>query len=261
VLRAALALADKRGVESLTMRRLGQELGVEAMSLYSHVESKDEILDGIVDLVVSEIELPSRGCHWKVAMRRRAISAHEVLLRHPWAPTLMESRENFSPARLRYADSVIRALREAGFSIELAYHAFLTLDSYLYGFTLQEVSWPFGTEELPNAVERPRHQLPIDHFPFVREMMGYVLGSGANAAPRGKGTSAYAPEFEFGLDLILEALERAKGCGGSGPLSEQGAGAGAKAKRRPPGSLRRRGERRRARMESPTRQTPGKSRR
>src|SRR5438270_1645157 len=147
VLRAALALADEGGIEALTMRRLGQALGVEAMSLYNHVANKDDVLDGLVDAVFSEIDLPCDGGDWKTAMRRRAISAREVLGRHRWAIGLMESRANPGPATLRHHDSVLRCLREAGFSIAMAAHAYSALDSYIYGFALQQASLPFATGE------------------------------------------------------------------------------------------------------------------
>ena len=125
VLRAAIEIADEGGIESLSMRKLGQALGVEAMSLYNHVANKDEILNRIGDLVVSEIEIPAEDLDWKTAMRRRANSAHEVFLRHPWVTTLIESQISMSPERLRYFDGTIGSLRRGGFSVELAYNAFL----------------------------------------------------------------------------------------------------------------------------------------
>lgn len=152
VLRAAVALADRGGVGSLTMRKLAQDLGVEAMSLYHHVANKDDILDGIVDVVFSEIDLPSGEADWKAAMRQRAISAREALLRHPWATGLMESRSTPGPATLRHHDAVLGILRNAGFSIEMAAHAFSVLDSYIYGFALQETNLPFDTSEELAAV-------------------------------------------------------------------------------------------------------------
>ncbi len=209
VLRAAIALADGSGIESVSMRRLGQALGVEAMSLYRHLASREDLLDGMVDIVVSEIEVPSRGIGWKASMRRRAISAHEVVLRHPWASTLIESRKNVSPERLRYADTNLGSLREAGFPIESAYRAFLTLDSYIYGFTLQEVNWAVRSEELPEVVEGLRPQIPARLYPNVTEVLSSITRTRARR-PRSKGTSAssYGSEFEFGLDLILDGLER-----------------------------------------------------
>src|SRR5438128_11753827 len=143
VLRAAIKLADRDGIDSLSMRRLGQQVGVEAMSLYNHVRNKEDVLNGMVDFVFSEIDLPSSGADWSTAMRQRAISARQALLRHPWAIGLMESRVQPGPATLRHHDSVLRNLREAGFSVELAAHAYSVLDSYIYGFTLNELTLPF----------------------------------------------------------------------------------------------------------------------
>ncbi len=200
ILRAAISLADEVGIESLSMRKLGQELGVEAMSLYNHVDNKDDILDGMIDIVVGEIDVPSGGTDWKTTMRRRAISAREVLLRHPWAPSLMESRVDVGPARLRYLDSVIGTLREAGFTIALAQRAFLTLDSHIYGFILQELSWPFdNTEELGQVAAVILRELPVDMYPHLHEMVvEHVLKSGPDNDR----------DFEFGLALILDGLER-----------------------------------------------------
>ena len=147
VLRAALVLADMGGVESLTMRKIGQELHVEAMSLYNHVANKDDILDGIVDLVFSEIALPSERADWKTAMRERAISARHVLLRHPWATSLMQSRTKPGPATLRHHDSVIGSLRRASFTVDMAAHAFSVVDGYIYGFALQQMNLPYHTSE------------------------------------------------------------------------------------------------------------------
>lgn len=198
VLGAALTLADAYGTEALTMRRLGQELGVEAMSLYKHVANKDAILDGIVDLVVGEIHVPAVGTGWKTAMRQRAISAHEVLLRHPWASLLMVSRINVGPAMLRYVDSTIGSLREAGFSIELADRAWNALDSHIYGFTLQELNFPFSSEEFPEAAKALLPLAPADQYPYLSEMGTHVIESDYDGVV----------EFEFGLDLVLDGLER-----------------------------------------------------
>ena len=165
VLRAAVALADQSGIESLTMRRLGQELGVEAMSLYNHVANKDDILDGIVDLVLSDIDVPPSGTDWKPAMRHRAISAHEVLLAHPWAAMLIMSRYNIGPGMTRYLDATLGRLREGGFSIEGALDAWNTLDSHLYGFTLQELNLPFDVSETQQVSASVLPQIPADEFP------------------------------------------------------------------------------------------------
>ncbi len=147
VLRAAVTLADAGGMAALTMRRLGESLGVEAMSLYNHVASKSDLLDGMIDIVFGEIDLPSGDGDWRAAMRRRAISARQVLRRHPWAIGLMESRTSPGPATLQHHDAVLGCLRQGGFPVELTAHAYSLLDSYIYGFALQEASLPFGTGE------------------------------------------------------------------------------------------------------------------
>jgi Bacterial regulatory proteins, tetR family./Tetracyclin repressor, C-terminal all-alpha domain. len=195
VLRAAVALADHSGIESLTMRKLGQELGVEAMSLYNHVANKDDILDGIVDLVLSDIDVPPSGTDWKPAMRHRAISAHEVLLAHPWAAMLVMSRYNIGPGMTRYLDATLGRLREGGFSIEGALDAWNTLDSHLYGFTLQELNLPFDVSETQQVSASVLPQIPADEFPHVAEVITHVMQSGR------------AENFQFGLDLILDGLE------------------------------------------------------
>ena len=172
VLRAAVALADRNGVGSLSMRRLAHELGVEAMSLYHHVANKDDVLDGIVDIVFSEIDLPEDGADWKAAMRERAISARAALRRHPWAIGLMESRSSPGPAKLRHHDAVLRVLRTAGFPVEMAAHAFSLLDSYIYGFALQETSLPFETsDELVDVAQTILENLPADEYPYLTEMV------------------------------------------------------------------------------------------
>jgi AcrR family transcriptional regulator len=198
VLRTAVDLADREGIATLSMRKLAEALGVEAMSLYHHVPNKDAILDGMVDVVFGEIELP-RG-EWKAAMRRRAISSRQALLRHRWAVGLMDSRRNPGPATLRHHDAVIGCLREAGFSIAMAAHAFSVLDSYIYGFALQELNLPFSsTEELEEMADAILEHLPADEYPYFTEMVvGHALKPGY----------AYAKEFRFGLELILDGLER-----------------------------------------------------
>jgi AcrR family transcriptional regulator len=200
VLHAALALADTGGIESLTMRRLGQELRVEAMSLYNHVANKDDILDGIVDLVFSEIAVPSDRADWKTAMRQRAISAREALLRHPWATSLMQSRTKPGPATLRHHDSVLGSLRKAGFAVDMAAHAFSVMDGFIYGFALQQMNLPSHTsEEAAELAENILRELPADEYPHLAEMITeHAMKPGYD----------YADEFEFGLDLILAGLER-----------------------------------------------------
>ena len=184
------------------MRRLADRLGVEPMSLYHHVANKDEILDGMVDVVFREIELPSTGAEWKTAMRDRASSARDALRRHPWAIGRMESRANPGPATLRHHDAVIGCLRSAGFTFELAAHAFSAIDSYLYGFAMQELNLPVphpggdrrDGRDVPRSVPRRRVSTPRGTDDRARPAPGYDYGD----------------EFEFGLDLILDGLERAR---------------------------------------------------
>jgi AcrR family transcriptional regulator len=199
VLHAAVDLADREGLGALTMRRLGAELGVEAMSLYKHVANKEEILDGIVEVVVGEIEIPVEEADWKVTMRRRAASARAVLSRHSWAIGLLEGRGSMGPGALRYLDAILGSLRSAGFSVENAARAFWLLDSYVYGHVIQEASVPSsepGTTNEPvgSNLERARTE-EFPHLVEVRERArehGYSLDD----------------EFEFGLELILDGLER-----------------------------------------------------
>ncbi len=201
VLRAAVAFADANGIESLTMRKLGVELGIEAMSLYNHVANKVDLLDGMVDCVFAEIELPDQGTDWKTAARRRAISAREVLSRHRWATGLMESRTSPGPATLRHHDAMLGLLRGAGFSIEMAAHAYSVMDSYIHGFALQETSLPFDSPESASKTAREiMARFAAGEYPHLSELaVEHVLKPGYD----------YGAEFEYGLDLILDGLERA----------------------------------------------------
>ena len=186
VLGAAVLLADEDGLESLTMRELGLRLGVEAMSLYNHVANKDDLLDGMVDLVVSEIDLPADTVDWREAMRRRAISAQSVFSRHPWASALVDSRESSGPARLRYFDWVIGTLRRAGFTLELAVRAFSLLDSYVYGFGRQQLNMSAaGDIEPEEMAEAFLRAIPADEYPYLREMVvEYAMTTGYDEARR-----------------------------------------------------------------------------
>ncbi len=200
VLRAAIELADTSGIHSLSMRKLGVELGVEAMSLYNHVTSKSDLLDGMVDLVFAEIDLPIDGVGWRDAMRRRAISAREVLARHPWATGLMETRTSPGPATLRHHDAVLGILRGAGFSVAMAAHAYSLLDSYTYGFAMQEASLPFDTGEETVALGQSilARGAPGEYPHLTEFTVEHALKPGYD----------YGAEFEYGLDLILDALEQ-----------------------------------------------------
>jgi AcrR family transcriptional regulator len=200
VLDAAVGLADERGIDALTMRGLAQELGVEAMTLYYYVRNKDEILTGIVDRVVSEFELPSSRDDWKTAIRTTAVSAYHVLLRHRWAAALVLSGSGVSQARLRYMDAILGTLRRAGFSAEMTDHAYHALDSHIMGFTLWVVGMNLGTDEELAA-------LAGDFLEQVRDadMPHLVEHVEQHMKPPDPGEK---PEFEFGLDLILDGLER-----------------------------------------------------
>jgi len=201
VLRAAIDLADQDGIEALSMRRLSQELGGGAMSLYNHVANKEDLLDAMIDVVFSEIEPPSGKDGWYPAMRRRALSVRAILSRHRWAIGLMESRTSPGPATLRHHDAVLGCLRNAGFSLELAAHAYSALDSYIYGFALQERGLPFDSpEEAAELAQVMSAQFPADEYPHLAEFtLGHVLQPGYD----------FADEYEFGLDLVLDGLERA----------------------------------------------------
>src|SRR3984893_6642540 len=167
VLRAAAALADEAGIEALSMRHLAQELGVVPMALYKHVANKEELLDGMVDIVFSEIELPSADLDWRSAMRRRAISTREALKRHSWAIGIMESRHP-GPANLRNHNAVMGCLREAGFSFEMDVHAYSTQDAYIYGFALQERDLGFETHESAGKAAQRRAETidALDDYPY-----------------------------------------------------------------------------------------------
>ena len=200
VVDAAVALADAGGLAALSMRRLADALRVEAMSLYHHVAGKEEVLDGMVDAVFAEIALPSPGQGWRAAMRDRARSARAALSRHPWAIGLLDSRPHPGPATLRHHDAVVGALRKAGFSVAMAAHAFSVIDSYLYGFTLQELSLPFrGREELEEVTGAIMRRIPAGEHPHLAELARELVM---------KPGYAYACEFEYGLELVLEGLER-----------------------------------------------------
>lgn len=202
VLRAAIKSADRDGIQSLSMRALGHKLGVEAMSLYNHVRDKEDLLDGMVDVVFGEIELPASGLDWRTAMRQRAISARQVLLRHPWAIGLTESRAHGGPANLRHHDAVLGALRTNGFSVEMAAHAYSVLDSYVYGFTLTELTLPFQKPgEVTQVADEMLKGMVPGQYPYLAEM----------AIDRAKKPGySYGEEFEFGLDLILDGIARVK---------------------------------------------------
>jgi AcrR family transcriptional regulator len=213
IVAAAVSLADRRGLPALSMRTLARELGVEAMSLYNHVANKDDVLDGMVDAVFDEIGfdeigfdeigfdeigVPDQAVDWKISIRARAVGARVVLSRHRWAIGLLDSRTKPGPATLRHHDAVLGCLRRAGFSVRMAAHAFALLDSYIYGFALQQANLPFDTgEEAAAVAESIFGQLPPGAYPHLTEMaLEHVLQPGYD----------FADEFLFGLELILDAL-------------------------------------------------------
>lgn len=198
ILRAAIDLADKEGIEALSMRRLGQMLGVEAMSLYNHVANKEEVLTGIVDIIVGDIDTGVSGASWKEAMRRRAKSMRTVFASHPWALGLLESRKSPGPAALRYCDAVLGVLCRAGFSAVMAVRTFSILDSYAYGYCIQEKSLPSrSAAEAVEATEQLLQQIPENEYPHLVEIAAAFMQSGFD----------FPREFELGLDLLLDALE------------------------------------------------------
>jgi AcrR family transcriptional regulator len=200
VLRAALSVADSGGLGSLTIRSLAQELGVKPMSVYYHVANKDEILAALVDIVFGEISLPVPGRDWRSELEKRAHSARDILARHRWAIGLLESRSNPGPANLRHHDTVLATLRAAGFSAEMTAHAYALIDSYVYGFALQEASLPFKGPESAGDVAGPiMQQMAEGDYPHLLQMAtSYYMQPGYD----------FADEFQFGLDLIFGGLER-----------------------------------------------------
>lgn len=199
VLEGAIALADEVGMDGFTIRKLATAIDVKPMTIYHHVPNKEAIIDGMIDLVFAEIELPPVRIDWKASMRHRARSARAVLARHPWAPPLMESRTSPGPATLGHHDAVLGCLRRAGFSIEMTAHAYALLDSYLYGFALQEANLPAtGGADMSELAESITEQFPPGEYPHLVELTTeHVLKPGYD----------FSNEFEFGLTLILDGLE------------------------------------------------------
>jgi AcrR family transcriptional regulator len=201
IVRAAVALADAGGFESLSMRSLAQELDTAPMSLYRHFASKEELLDGMIDVVFSEMYSPAIGGAWKTELRERGIRAREALRRHPWAVGLMETRMSPGPASAEHHNAVMGCLREAGFPFRDAVHAYNVLDAYTYGFALQEKTIPFETpEESAEMAEITVGERGSEH-PYLAEVVSEFATSGGYD---------YAEEFAFGLDLILDGLARYK---------------------------------------------------
>jgi AcrR family transcriptional regulator len=201
VLEAAVELADDIGIESLTIRKLADRLGVGAMTIYHHVPSKEEIIDGMVELVFAEIELPRLDGDWKSALRRRCFSAREVLKRHPWAAPLMESRVAPGPANMTHHDAVIGCLRQGGLSLQMTAHAYAIIDSFIYGFAFEEAVLPSsGGEGFTEVAEEIAANFPVDQYPYLAELtFDHVLQPGYD----------FSDSFEFGLDLIIRGLDEA----------------------------------------------------
>ena len=202
VLQAAVALADRDGNDALSMRKLGQALGVDAMALYRHVRSKDDLLDGLVEVIVGQIDRPTPGGDWKANLRQQAMAARSVMLHHPWARRVLEERGTGGPACLAYIESVLATLHDGGFSIELAHHALHLLGSRLFGFTqdLFEESTPTDPPPDPAAMARA-----MAGYPRIIELATSVSHEGV------LGACDDDVEFAFGLDLILDGLERLRG--------------------------------------------------
>ena len=197
ILEAALRVADEEGLDALSMRRLGQALGVQAMSLYKHIADKEDILDGISDLVMLEVEVPARGLPWRAALRQAATSMHPAMLRHPWASVVIESRRNPGPARLRYLDTVVAQRRPARVAFDHLGPPPRAGGRHVYGFTLQVVAMPFDLRDEPEEADRLANETFGETYPGLRAMAEHAA------------TEAGFPiEFDFGLDMILDGLER-----------------------------------------------------
>jgi AcrR family transcriptional regulator len=199
ILQAALELVDEGGIEALTMRGLGQALGFEAMSLYNHVANKDDVIDGLLDLVLEESEPPSAAGDWDAAIRTSAISVHDALRRHPWSCALLMSPGRIRPARLRYMDLLLGRLREAGFSAEATYSAYHVLDGHIFGFSLWETSHTYSAEEIVRFAESFADTITPEAYPHLHEHAEQHFGEGPH-----REVSA----FELGLDLIVAGLEQ-----------------------------------------------------
>lgn len=201
VIEGALELADQIGIEAFTMRRLAEALGVSPMTIYHYVSGKDEIIDSLVDAVFAEIELPPRDIEWKPAIRRRCVSARLVLNRHPWAPPLMESRTSPGPATLRHHDEVLGCFRRGGLSIQMTAHAYAILDSFLYGFALEEANLPSGGGEgIGDLADEFLAAFPADEYPYLMELTTQHVSQPGYS---------FANSFDFGLDLIIDGLDAA----------------------------------------------------
>ena len=207
ILRTAMELADEQGLAALTMRALARRLDRKPMAVYHHVRGKEEILDGLVDMVFAQIQDPRPGREWREEMSARCHSARSVLGKHPWVIALMESRTNPGPATIKHHDAVIGTLRQGGFSVALTAHAYALIDSYLYGFAVQEAGLPGEADAVDELAEELMADLPVEQYPhFVELTVEHVLQPGYD----------FADEFDFGLSLILDGLDARLGTLGPG---------------------------------------------
>lgn len=209
VLAAAVALADTQGIDALTMRELGQSLGISAMALYNHIANKDDLLDALVDRVVAEIELAPPGTAWRAAMRHRAYAAHAVLVRHPWACPLLMSRMNVGPAMIRYIDWTLGCLLGAGFTHEQADRTWNALDSFIYGFTLQKLNFPLDPERYQEVAASYLPSISAERHPHFRSLTAEVA----------HGRHAGIQDLGFGLEMLLDGLERLLAEGANHPVA------------------------------------------
>ena len=201
ILNAAIELADEDGIEALTMRRLGRRLGVEAMSLYNHVTDKDDIIDGMVELITAEFEVPTGTADWRATIRSSTISAHQVFRRHPWASSVIESRARTGPNRLRLLEATIGVLAGAGFPMPVVIRTLMALDSHTYGFTMQELALPFDSASAAGVAEEMAMRVFADGYPNLAAMAELTM------------LGAQLLDFEFGMDLLLDGLERLRPAG------------------------------------------------
>lgn len=204
VVRAALALVDREGMDALTMRAVAAELGVEAMSLYRHIRDREALVEGIVALILDEIEVPPPGTPWRDAMTRRAHATRRVFLEHPAAAILVQSCSTLTPSRLAYSDAVVGLLFADGFTASQAYKAFLTIDSYVFGFLLQELNWPHPGDTAP---PEPGPSVPTAQYPHFAQVLASVMEEVGRVGL----VPAYEAEFSFGLELVLDGVERVRG--------------------------------------------------
>jgi AcrR family transcriptional regulator len=207
VLRTAVELADEAGIEAVSMRRLGQELGVEAMALYRHVRNKDELVDGMIERIVGDIEAPPPGGDWQAAMRRLSLAARAVMLGHPWAPSVIVDRKTVGPALLRHVEAVMAILRGGGFSLELAHHALHVLGSRILGFTQDPFDDASDPRPDPETAAQLARSLAVA-YPYLGELALAATHEGS------LGGCDDDVEFAFGLDLILEGLDRRRAAAG-----------------------------------------------